>query len=99
MSFSEAIAKAKAAAEAENLKKEDAPRAQTSSTAFEPRKAEEEEDEEDDEEFELRMPGSFDLGNSGAAAPATGAAGGPATVDPLDVVGVLGNVWRRMQLR
>jgi hypothetical protein len=57
------------------------------------------EDEEDDEELELRMPGSFDLGNNGAAAPATGAAGGPATVEPLDVVGVLGNVWRRMQLR
>ena len=81
------------------MKKGDARHVQTSPTVFEPCKAEEEEDEEEDEESELRMPGSFDLGNSGAAAPATGAAGGPATVDPLDVVGVLGNVWRRMQLR
>jgi hypothetical protein len=97
MSFSEAIAKAKAAVDAENLKKGDAPRAQTSPTAFEPRKAEEE-DDDDDEELELRMPGSFDLGNSGAAAPATGGVGGPATVDPLDV-GMLRNLWRHMQLR
>jgi hypothetical protein len=52
------------------------------------------------EELELRMPGSCDLGNASvAAAPAAGAAGGPATVDPLDAVGTLGNLWRRMQLR
>jgi len=96
MSFSEAINKAKASAEAE--KKGDAPRAQTNPAAFEPRKTEEEEEEEDDEEeVELRIPGSFSFENvGGGAAPAAGGAG---TDDPFDAVGMLGNLWRRMQLR
>jgi hypothetical protein len=81
-----------------DVKKGDTPRVQTSLTAFEPRKAEEGEDEED-EVLEIRMPGSFDFGNSGAAAPVAGAVEVPTTVDPLDVVGVLGNLWGRMQLR
>jgi hypothetical protein len=67
MSFSGAIAKARSVAETENLKKGDAPRAQTSPTAFEQRKTVEDDDEEEDEEGELRMPGSLDaigmLGN------------------------------------
>jgi len=52
MSFSEAINKAKASAEAE--KKGDAPRAQTNPAAFQPRKT-----DDDDEEAELQIPGSF----------------------------------------
>jgi serine/threonine protein kinase len=96
MSFSEAINKAKASAEAE--KKADAPRAQTNPAAFEPRKTEEEEEEEDEEEeVELRIPGSFSFENVGGGA-ARGA-GGAGTDDPFDAVGMLGNLWRRMQMR
>jgi hypothetical protein len=96
MSFSEAINKAKTSAEAE--KNGDAPRAQASPAAFEPRKVEEEEEEEDDdEEVELRIPGSFSFENvGGGAAQAAGDAG---TADAIDAVGLLGNLWRRMQLR
>jgi hypothetical protein len=71
MSFSEAINKAKASAEAE--KKADAPRAQTNSAAFEPRKTEDEGD--DDKEVELRIPGSFSFEDVGGGA-AQAAGGG-----------------------
>ena len=60
------------------------------------------EDEEDEvvvvEEVELRMPGCFDFGfaDPGGAARETPGAG---TVDPFDAVGMLGNLWRRMQVR
>jgi calcium/calmodulin-dependent protein kinase I len=96
MSFSEAINKAKASVEAE--KKADAPRAQTNPAAFQLRKTEEEEEEEDDDEaVELRIPGSFSFGNVGGGA-AQGA-GGAGTDDPFDAVGMLGSLWRCMQLR
>jgi calcium/calmodulin-dependent protein kinase I len=86
MSFSEAINKAKTSAEAE--KNGDTPRAQANPTAFEPRKM---------EEVELRIPGSFSFENvGGGAAQAAGDAG---TADAIDAVGLLGNLWRRMQLR
>jgi len=43
------------------------------------------------------MPGSFDFGDQG------GGAGretpGAGTVDPFDAVGMLANLWRRMQVR
>ena len=47
---------------------------------------------------ELRMPGCFDFGfaDPGGAARETPGAG---TVDPFDAVGMLGNLWRRMQVR
>jgi len=64
MSFSDAPDKAKAAAEAEKVLEGGAPRTQTT-TAYPPRKTEEEE-EDDDDEVELRMPGSFDLGDHGS---------------------------------
>ena len=57
------------------------------------RHAEGEEDEEEDEEVELRMPGSFDFANHDSGAARVG------TVDPFDAVGMLGNLWRRMQVR
>jgi calcium/calmodulin-dependent protein kinase I len=59
------------------------------------RRAEGDEDEEEDEEVELRIPGSFDFENhdSGAARARAGA------VDSFDAVGMLGNLWRRMQVR
>jgi hypothetical protein len=50
-------------------------------------------DEEEDEEVELRMPGSFDFEDHDSGAARAG------TVDPLDAVGMLGNLWRRMQVR
>jgi len=97
MSFSDALnkAKAKAAAETEEAREGDAPRAQTTAAASQPRNMEEE--EEDEEEEELRIPGSFDFGDQG------GGAGretpGEGTVDPFDAVGMLANLWRRMQVR
>jgi len=97
MSFSDALnkAKAKAAAETEEAREGDAPRAQTTTAASQPRSMEE--DEEDEEEEELRIPGSFDFGDQG------GGAGretpGAGTVDPFDAVGMLANLWRRMQVR
>jgi len=96
ISFSDALnkAKAKAAAETEETREGDAPRAQTT-TASQPRNMEEE--EEDEEEEELRIPGSFDFGDQG------GGAGrempGAGTVDPFDAIGLLANLWRRMQVR
>jgi hypothetical protein len=96
MSFSEAINKAKTSAEAE--KNGDAPRVQANPVAFEPRKMEEEDDEEDDgEEVELRIAGSFIFENVGGGA--AQAAGGAGTADAIDAVGMLGNLWRGMQLR
>jgi hypothetical protein len=46
----------------------------------------EDEDEDEDEDMTLGIPGSFDVENYGVA---TGA----------DAVSVLGDLWRRMQLR
>jgi len=98
MSFSDALnkAKAKAAAETEEAREGNAPRAQTTTTASQPRNMEE--DEEDEEEEELRMPGSFDFGDQGGGA-AAGETPGAGTVDPFDAVGMLSNLWRRMQVR
>jgi len=93
MSFSDALNKAKAAAETEKAREGDAPpRAQTTPASQPPRKAEEDEDEEEEEEeeVELRIPGSFDFGNRGGAA---------AGETPFDAVAMLGNLWQRMQLR
>jgi len=93
MSFSDALNKAKA--ETEEAREGDAPRAQTTAAASQPRNMEEE--EEDEEEEELRIPGSFDFGDQG------GGAGretpGAGTVDPFDAVSMLANLWRRMQVR
>jgi len=91
MSFSDALNKAKAAAETEKAREEDAPQAQTTMTASQPRNMEE------DEEEELRMPGSFDFGDQGGGT--AGEAPGAGTVDPFDAVGMLGNLWQRMQVR
>jgi hypothetical protein len=49
------------------------------------------EDEDEDEDITSRIPGSFDLGRRGGAT-------GTVEDDPYDVVSVLGNLWRRMQL-
>ena len=57
------------------------------------RRASGDEDEEEDEEDELRMPGSFDFENHDSGATRAG------TVDSFDAVGMLGNLWRRMQVR
>jgi len=57
-----------------------------------------EEDEEDgDEEVELRMPGSFDFGDQGGGAARE--TPGASTVDSFDAVGMLWNLWWRMQVR
>ena len=96
MSFSDALnkAKAKATAETEGAWEGDASRAQTATASW-PRNMEEE--EEDGEEEELRIPGAFDVGDQG------GGAGhetpGASTVDPFNAVGMLANLWRRMQVR
>jgi len=94
-SFSDALnkAKAKAAAGAEGAREGDAPRVQTT-TASQPRKTEE--DEDDDEEEELRVPRSFDFGDQGGGAVRKTPGAG---IDPFDAVGVLANLWRRMQVR
>ena len=57
------------------------------------RRAEGDEDEEEDEEVELRMPGSFQFEDHDNGAARAG------TVDRFDAVGMLGNLWRRMQVR
>ncbi len=57
------------------------------------RRAEGDEDEEEDEEDELRMPGSFEFEDHDSGAARAG------TVDPFDGVGMLGNLWLRMQVR
>ena len=93
MSFSDAPNKAKAVTEAEKVLEGGAPRAQTT-TAYRPRKTEE---EEEDDEVDLRVPGSFDFGNQGGGAGCE--TPGAGTVDPFDAVGMLANLWRRMQVR
>jgi len=95
MSFSDALNKAKtkaAAAETEKAREGDdaPPRAQTTS-ASQPQKTEADEDDEEEDEVELRIPGSFDFGDRGR-----GVAAGET---PFDAVDMLGNLWRRMQLR
>ena len=96
MSFSDAPnkAKANAAAETEEAQEGDTPRVQMT-TASQLRNMEE--GEEDEEEEKLHIPGSFDFGDQG------GGAGretpGAGTVDPFDAVGMLANLWRRMQVR
>jgi hypothetical protein len=57
------------------------------------RRTEEEEDEEEDEEVELHMPGWFQFEDHDTGAARVG------TVDRFDAVGMLGNLWRRMQVR
>jgi len=97
MSFSDALnkAKAKAAAETEEACEGDAPHAQMTAAASQLCNMEEE--DEDEEEEELCIPGSFVFGDQG------GGAGretlGAGTVDPFDAVGMLANLWQRMQVR
>jgi len=55
------------------------------------------EDDDDDDEVELRIPGSFDLGDAGGGGAGAGIHAG--TASPCDTVGVLENLWRRMQLK
>jgi len=50
-------------------------------------------EDEDDEEVELRMPGSLDFEDHNSGPARAG------TVDPFDAVGMLGNLWWRMQVR
>ena len=97
MSFSDALnkAKAKAAAETKEAREGDAPCAQT--TAASQLRNTEEDEKDDDEEEELHMPGSFDFGDQGGGAARE--TPGASTVDPFDAVGVLANLWRRMQVR
>jgi hypothetical protein len=57
------------------------------------RRAEGDEDDEEDEEVELRMPGSFEFEDHNSGAARAG------TVDAFDAVCMLGNLWRRMQVR
>jgi hypothetical protein len=111
MSFSDAIKKAKvaAAATAEADKVRDEGGQQAQATTFQPSKtqhvvprrdnekgggahvaSERRAEEEEDEEVELRIPGSFDFENHDSGAARAG------TVDPFDVVGMLGNLSRRM---
>ena len=67
MSFSDALNKAKVAAEAEKVREGDAPRAQTT-TAYQPRKIEKDEEAKEDDEVELHILGSFDFGDHGGGA-------------------------------
>jgi len=69
------------------------PRAQTM-TSYQPRKAEE--GEKVVEVVKPRAAGSFDFGDHGGGAACETLGAG--AVDPLDV-GMLGNLWQRMQLR
>ena len=55
--------------------------------------AEGNEDEEEDNEVELRVPVSFQFEDHDSGAARAG------TVDAFDAVGMLGNLWRRMQVR
>ena len=57
------------------------------------RRAERDEGEEEGEEVELHMPGSFEFEDHDGGAARAG------TVDRFDAVGMLGNLWRRMQVR
>jgi hypothetical protein len=100
MSFSNALNKAKAAAETEKAREGDAaPRTQTTAMAPQPRNAQEDEEDEEEEGVELRMPGSFDFGFTDHGAGGARETPGAETTDPFDAVGVLGNLWRRMQVR
>ena len=104
MSFSDAIKKAKVAAaataEADKVWDEggtaaarrDNEKGGEAHVASE-RRAEGDEDEEEDEEVELRMPGSFEFEDHDSGAARAG------IVDPFDAVDMLGNLWRRMQVR
>ena len=60
--------------------------------AYKPRKT-----EEDVEEVDLRMPESFEFGDQGGGA--AHEIPGVGTVDLFDVVGMRGNLLRRMHLR
>jgi hypothetical protein len=99
MSFSDALNKAKAPAKTEQAWEGDAAsRAQATTITSRPRNTQEDEEGEEKEEVELRIPGSFDFGFAdpdGAARETPGAG----TVNPFDAVSVLGNLWRRMQVR
>jgi calcium/calmodulin-dependent protein kinase I len=102
MSFSDALNKAKAAAETEKARGGDAPalRVQaTAAAASQPRNTQEDEEDDEEEGVELRMPGSFDFGVVDHGAGGARETPGAETVDPFDAVGVLGNLWRRMQVR
>lgn len=94
--FSDAVDKAEAAVEAKRAPEEDMPGVQTT-TGSELRGREEDVGEEK-KNVELRMPRSFDFGDpshgSGVAREAD-----VGNVDLFDAVGMLGNLWRRMQLR
>ena len=96
MSFSDALNKAKAAAEAEKAREGDAlvPRAQAAASQQHNVQGDEEEEEE-----ELRMPGSFDFDFADHGASGARGTPGAETTDPFDAVGVLGNLWWRMQVR
>jgi hypothetical protein len=114
MSFSDIIKKAKvaAAATAEADKVRDEGGQQAQATTFQPTKtqhvvprrdnekggeahvaSERRVEGDEDEEVELRMPGSFDFEDHDSGAVRA------RTVDPFDTVGILGNLWRRMQVR
>ena len=97
MSFSDALNKAKAAAEAEKAREGDVLVPRTQAPASQQHNAQ---GDEEEEEEELRMPGSFDFGfaDHGATSGARGTPGAE-TTDPFDAVGVLGNLWRRTQVR
>jgi len=87
MPFSDALNKAKAAAKTEKAWEGDAPWAQMTTTASQPRNMEEDEEEEE----ELRMPRSFDFGDQGGTA---GEMPGVGTVDPFDAVRTFGGGCR-----
>jgi len=114
MSFSDAIKKAKVAAattaEADKVRDEGGQQAQA--TTFQPSKTQHVVPRRDNEnggsahvaserraeggegeEVELRMPGSCDFENHDSGVARAGA------VDPLDAVGMLGNLWWHMQVR
>lgn len=89
MSFSEAINRTKAAAETPVGEKA-TPMTQSRFSPVPVASAQEDEDEEEDG-VTLRIPGSFDVEDydDGGVVMGTG----------TDAVGVLGDLWRRMQLR
>ena len=91
MTFSDAVNKIKAAVEAKRARDEDTPGAHTA-TSFQPRGRVDDVDEEE----EMRMLGSFDLGDHGNS---VAREAGARNVDLFDAVGMLGNLWRRVQLR
>lgn len=54
----------------------------------------EEVDEDEEVEVERRIPGSFNFESAGE-----GAGAGANAASPVDVLGVLGGLWRRFRLR